>query len=40
MDGLFTNNKDISSQIGYIIVLGNKEPTHDNEVKVIGNIIY
>ena len=41
VDGSFANNKDMSSQIGYIIVLGNEEPTtRDNEVRIRGNIIH
>ena len=28
VDGSFANNKDMSSQIGYIIVLGNEELSH------------
>ena len=40
VDGLFANNKDISLQIGYIIVLSNKKITHDNKIRITGNIIY
>ncbi|KAI1653193.1 hypothetical protein F4813DRAFT_383489 [Daldinia decipiens] len=41
VDGSFANNKDMSSQIGYIVVLGNERPTdHDNEVRLTGNIIH
>ena len=40
INGLFVNNKNISFQIGYIIVLGNKETTYDNEIRITGNIIY
>ena len=42
VDGLFANNKNISLQIGYIIVLSNEKPSHnnDNEIRITGNIIY
>ncbi|KAI1106029.1 hypothetical protein F4804DRAFT_302673 [Jackrogersella minutella] len=41
VDGSFANNKDMSSQIGYIVVLGNERPTaQDNELQVNGNIIH
>ena len=40
VDGSFANNKDMSSQIGYIIVLGNEEPGHDNELNIRGNIVH
>jgi hypothetical protein len=35
----FANNKDISSQIGYVIVLGN-EVTNNTSFTAHGNIIY
>ena len=42
VDGLFANSKDVSLQIGYIIVLGNEKLSHnnDNEIRIIGNIIH
>ena len=42
VDGSFANNKDLSSQIGYVIVLGNEEdnPTDNaNAFLLTGNII-
>ena len=35
----FANNKDISSQIGYVIVLSN-EVVNNTSFTVRGNIIY
>ncbi|KAI1387098.1 uncharacterized protein F4822DRAFT_443927 [Hypoxylon trugodes] len=41
VDGSFANNRDMSSQIGYIVVLGNEKPTtHDNELRIDGNVIH
>ena len=40
VDNLFVNNKNISSQIGYIIVLSNKKPGYNNKLNIRGNIIY
>lgn len=39
-DGSLANNKDFSSQIGYVIILGNESP-HDEDCKFVlrGNII-
>ena len=39
VDGSFANNKDFSSQIGYVIVMANEETTR-HECKIKGNIIY
>jgi hypothetical protein len=39
VDGSFAGNKDLSSQIGYIIVLGN-EVTDDNRFTLSGNIVH
>ncbi|KAJ4159560.1 uncharacterized protein LMH87_008458 [Akanthomyces muscarius] len=40
VDGSFANNKDLSSQLGYIIVFGTEEATDDqNKVTIKGNII-
>jgi hypothetical protein len=39
VDALFANNQDLSSQIGYIIVLGN-EATEDEFFTVTGNIVH
>ena len=41
VDGSFANNKDQSSQIGYVIVLANKHlHANINEFTIKGNIIY
>jgi hypothetical protein len=39
VDVLFTNNKDLSSQIGFIIILTNKSFT-DKMFSVDGNLIH
>jgi hypothetical protein len=40
-DGSFANNKDLSSQLGFLIVLGNEHRTgEDYNVKIAGNIIH
>lgn len=39
VDGAFANNKDFSSQIGFIIFLGN-ESVKENEFTITGNIIH
>jgi hypothetical protein len=39
VDGSFANNKDLSSQIGFLIVLGNEEP-QDSSFLLTGNIIH
>jgi Reverse transcriptase (RNA-dependent DNA polymerase) len=39
VDGSFANNPDLSSQIGYVIVLGN-ETLKDGEFKLRGNILH
>ena len=39
VDGSFANNKDLSSQIGFVIVLANE--THcEGEFKIKGNILH
>jgi hypothetical protein len=42
VDGSFANNKDLSSQIGRVIILANEVDTGEDtfEVKVKGNIIH
>jgi hypothetical protein len=43
VDGSFANNKDFSSQIGYLIIIVNKTETistKTNEFIIKGNIIY
>jgi hypothetical protein len=39
VDGSFANNEDLSSQLGYIIVIGTEEETNNGETLVKGNII-
>ena len=40
VDASFANNKDLSSQIGYVIVLGNKTKINDKTVSLHGNILH
>ncbi len=41
VDGSFANNKDLSSQIGFTIILANKnENTGSDEFNLYGNLIY
>ena len=40
VDGSFANNKDLSSQIGTIIILANETSTMDYEFVIKGNIIH
>jgi hypothetical protein len=40
VDGSFANNKDFSSQIGYLIILANETFTESNEFVVNGNLIH
>src|SRR5580698_5205002 len=40
VDRLFANNKDFSSQIGYLIILANKTFTESNKFVVNGNLIH
>jgi hypothetical protein len=39
VDASFANNKDLSSQIGYLIVLANEEP-HNAAFKMRGSIVH
>jgi hypothetical protein len=39
VDSLFANNPNLSSQIGYVIVLGNKT-LKDRKFGLRGNILY
>jgi hypothetical protein len=39
VDRSFANNKDFSSQIGYLIILANKA-SKDKDFKLKGNLIY
>jgi hypothetical protein len=40
IDGLFANNKDLSSQLGYEIMLANKSYNDDNRFIIRGNLIH
>jgi hypothetical protein len=42
MDGLFANNKDLSSQIGYEIILANEttDSYKENTFQLRGNLIH
>ena len=39
VDGLFANNKDFSSQLGYEIIIANKS-TKENDFTIYGNLIH
>ena len=39
VDGLFVNNKDFSSQLGYKIIIANKS-TGENDFTIYSNLIY
>jgi NAD-dependent SIR2 family protein deacetylase len=40
VNALFANNKNLSSQIGYVIVLSNKTKINDKTVSLHGNILH
>ncbi|KAF1978300.1 hypothetical protein BU23DRAFT_577669 [Bimuria novae-zelandiae CBS 107.79] len=40
VDGSFTNNKDLSSQLGFILMLINKSTDSNNTFTIYGNIIH
>ncbi|KAI1001022.1 hypothetical protein K3495_g7180 [Podosphaera aphanis] len=40
VDGSFANNTDLSSQIGFVIVLANEEPQEDYKFTLKGNIVH
>jgi hypothetical protein len=40
VDASFANNKDMSSQMGYVIALGNELKDSDRSFKLTGNIIH
>jgi hypothetical protein len=40
IDGSFANNKDFSSQIGYLIILANKTTNGMDEFIIKGNLIH
>jgi hypothetical protein len=39
VDGSFANNRDLSSQIGYKVIIANKT-TGQDEFNIRGNLIY
>ena len=39
INGLFVNNKDFSSQLGYKIIIANKF-TRENDFIIYGNLIH
>ena len=39
VNGLFINNKDFSSQLGYKIIITNKS-TRENNFTIYGNLIH
>lgn len=39
-DGSFTNNKDMSSQLGFMIALVNKQSASDDTLQIRGNMIH
>ena len=41
VDGSFANNKDLSSQIGFVIILATEEESREeNSFKIQGNLIH
>jgi hypothetical protein len=40
VDGSFANNKDLSSQIGFLIILGNEEQPPDSSFLLTSNVIH
>lgn len=40
VDASFANNKDMSSQMGYVIVLGNESTIDSNSFQLRGNIVH
>ncbi|KAF1964357.1 hypothetical protein BU23DRAFT_585612 [Bimuria novae-zelandiae CBS 107.79] len=40
VDSSFTNNKDLSSQLGFILMLINKSTNSNNTFTICGNIIH
>jgi hypothetical protein len=39
VDGFFANNKDLSSQIGYVILIGNETQIGKDKIKIRGNLV-
>jgi hypothetical protein len=41
VDGSFANNQDLNSQLGYVMILGNKSPSYDKyTLQIKGNLIH
>jgi len=40
VDASFANNKDMSSQIGYVVVLANEQRKDSENITVKGNILH
>ena len=40
VDGSFTNNKDLSSQIGFVVVIANEKKEGDGTFKICGNLLH
>jgi hypothetical protein len=40
VDGLFANNKDLSSQLGFVLMLVNKSANVNNTFLIRGNVIH
>ncbi|KAF1828306.1 hypothetical protein BDW02DRAFT_652134 [Decorospora gaudefroyi] len=40
VDALFANNKDMSSQMGYVIILGNELMSNEGSFRIRGNIVH
>ena len=40
VDASFANNKDLSSQIGYVILIAEEQRKNDEEIMVKGNIVH
>ena len=40
VDGSFANNKDLSSQLGFVLILVNKSKDTDNTFTIRSNLIY
>ncbi|CEJ95277.1 Putative Polyprotein [[Torrubiella] hemipterigena] len=39
VDGSFANNKDLSSQLGYVVMIGTEKQTSENRCEITGNIV-
>lgn len=40
IDASFANNKDLSSQIGYLIVIGNEISSTNIRLEIRGNLLH